>query len=275
MLKNFRLIATVFVFAASGFGAFAQTNETENYKEVLLNGKPAKLNLVTGEITYTNGEVAKNRAAKKMKDSLLATRTEIKTNLIKDMEFDSETTENLVATDSSTTTTEAVVNESIAVIESEAKLSEEALNQKSFDNNSQATDSNSLTETILVSNPGYEKSENTAEINTSDFHMVKEGETLYALSKRYNTTLGQLMVANDLETTLIKEGETLRVRNFESSEAVSETVWIVSKGDTLYNIAKRNNITVDELKELNELSGNLIKVGQKLQVHQNSTLSKK
>merc|ERR1711974_117257 len=150
-------------------------------------------------------------------------------------------------------------------------LSEEALNQKSLDNNSRATDSNSLTETTKVSNSGYENSENTTEINTSDFHMVKEGETLYALSKRYNTTLGQLMVANDLETTLIKEGETLKVRNFESSEAVSETVWIVSKGDTLYNIAKRNNITVDELKELNELSGNLIKVGQKLQINQNST----
>ena len=274
MLKNFRLIATVFVFAASGFGAFAQTNETENYKEVLLNGKPAKLNLVTGEITYTNGEVAKNRAAKKMKDSLLATRTEIKTNLIKDMEFDSETAENLVTTDTLTTVSE-VENEVVTVVESEAKLSEEALNQKSLDNNSQATDSNSLTETTKVSNSGYENSENTTEINTSDFHMVKEGETLYALSKRYNTTLGQLMVANDLETTLIKEGETLKVRNFESSEAVSETVWIVSKGDTLYNIAKRNNITVDELKELNELSGNLIKVGQKLQINQNSTLSKK
>ncbi|MCB0382151.1 MAG: LysM peptidoglycan-binding domain-containing protein [Psychroserpens sp.] len=83
------------------------------------------------------------------------------------------------------------------------------------------------------------------------------------------------MLANNLETTLIKEGETLRVRNFESDNKVAETVWIVSKGDTLYNIAKRNNTTVEDLKTLNDLSDNLIKVGQKLQVNQNSILSKK
>ena len=105
--------------------------------------------------------------------------------------------------------------------------------------------------------------------------MVKTGETLYELSKRYDTSLGQLKIANDLETTLIKAGQTLRVKNFESSQGISETVWVVSKGDTLYNIAKRNNTSVDDLKDLNELSGNLIKIGQKLQVNQNSTLSKK
>lgn len=275
MLKNFRLIATVFVFAASGFGAFAQTNETENYKEVLLNGKPAKLNLVTGEITYTNGEVAKNRAAKKMKDSLLATRTEIKTNLIEDMVFDSDTPKNTILTDSSYVTSDAV-KEEVTAAESETKLVEnEKMNQKTIDTNSLSANSNVLADTVLVSDSDDEKPVNIIEASSSDFHMVKKGETLYALSKRYHTSLGQLMIANDLETTLIKEGETLRVRNFESSETGSETVWIVSKGDTLYNIAKRNNTTVDELKALNELSGNLIKVGQKLQVNPNSTLSKK
>ena len=266
MLKNFRLIATVLVFAASGFGVSAQTDEADNYKDVLLNGKPAKLNLVTGEVVYTNGEIVTTRAAKKMKDSLLATRTEIKTNLIKDMSFDSETTQNLKTTDAENASSEEVKDTSIVTKTPESKQ---------LETDSQHVTQDMLTKTTLASNQNSENTEETTESNTSDFHMVKEGETLYALSKRYNTSLGQLMVANDLETTLIKEGETLRVRNFESKETSSETVWIVSKGDTLYNIAKRNNTTVDELKDLNELSGNLIKVGQKLQLNQNSTLSKK
>ncbi|MBR9846498.1 MAG: LysM peptidoglycan-binding domain-containing protein [Algicola sp.] len=260
MLKNFRLIATVLVFAASGIGASAQTIEADNYKDVLLNGKPAKLNLVTGEVTYTDGEIVTTRAAKKMKDSLLATRTEIKTNLIKDMSLDSETT------DAENASTEDVKDTSIVTKTPESKQSE---------TDSQHVTQDTLTNTTLASNQNTENIEESTETNTSDFHMVKEGETLYAISQRYNTSLGQLMIANDLETTLIKEGETLRVRNFESTETSSQTVWIVSKGDTLYNIAKRNNITVDELKDLNELSGNLIKVGQKLQLNQNSTLSKK
>lgn len=263
MLKNFRLIATVFVVVGSGIGAFAQTNETEEYKDVLLNGKPALLNLVTGEVTYANGELAKSRAAKKMKDSLLATRTEIKTNLIKDMVTDTdESTQSLVLNDS--------IHKELDAVKEDVEIANVESTQQNLNSSQQRTDY-----VTLVSQSNSEINNDTTEANSSDFHLVKKGETLYALSKRFNTTLGELMLANDLETTLIKEGETLRVRNFESDNKVAETVWIVSKGDTLYNIAKRNNTTVEDLKTLNDLSDNLIKVGQKLQVNQNSILSKK
>jgi len=40
--------------------------------------------------------------------------------------------------------------------------------------------------------------------------------------------------------------------------------YTVQKGDTLYNIAKRYNMTVDELKALNGLTDNGVKIGQKL-----------
>lgn len=42
--------------------------------------------------------------------------------------------------------------------------------------------------------------------------------------------------------------------------------YIVQKGDTLYNISKRYNMTVDELKSLNNLTDGGIKIGQKLVV---------
>lgn len=257
MLKSFRLIATVFVVVTSSYGVIAQTNETNNYKDVLLNGKPAKLNLETGEITYTNGDIATSRTAKKIKDSVLATRTEIKTNLIKDM---SVTSKKIEVTDS--------IDAAIHNVE-DSKLAKQLVNTSEANNDKISTDL--MSDTSLVSI----QSEDKTDIHTSNFHLVKEGETLYELSKRYHTSLNQLKIANNLETTLIKTGETLRVRNFEAPETASDTVWIVSKGDTLYNIAKRNNTTVDDLKNLNELSGNLIKIGQKLQVNQNSTLSKK
>lgn len=257
MLKNFRLIATVLVFTASSFGAFAQTNETDNYKDVLLNGKPAKLNLITGEVTYANGEIAKSRAAKKIKDSLLDSRTEIKTNLIKDMETISET--------------EVVSNANQTVVEEVEPLN--TIESVSENNNSKHLTDDDVLEGTPSLVKSTSKKEEVIEATTSNFHLVKEGENLYAISKRYNTTLNQLIIANKLETTLIKPGQNLRVRNFDFSEA--EITWIVSRGDTLYSIAKKNNTTVDELKTLNQLSGNLIKVGQKLQVNQNSTLTKK
>ncbi|WP_431137603.1 LysM peptidoglycan-binding domain-containing protein [Psychroserpens mesophilus] len=270
MLKSFRLIATVFVFATSGFGVFAQSNETANYKDVLLDGKPAKLNLVTGEITFTNGEIAKSRTAKKIQDSVLDNRTVIKTNLLKDMLVDSEDSKNAEITDSNNTSVNTLKGSALTSETEESDLTENP--NKAIED---SVSDELLPNDSLIANQNSINTEDTTETNTSDFHLVKKGETLYALSKRYQTSLRQLMAVNDLETTLIKEGETLRVRNFDANETSSESVWIVSKGDTLYNIAKRNNTTVDDLKDLNELSSNLIKVGQKLQVNQNSTLSKK
>jgi LysM repeat protein len=100
----------------------------------------------------------------------------------------------------------------------------------------------------------------------SRLNLVKKGETLYAISKQYNTTLEALKKANNLETTLIKTGQNIRVSGFDSSDFEYSSVWTVSKGDTLYNIAKRNNTTVGAIKSLNGLASNLIKIGQKLQL---------
>lgn len=249
MLKNYRLIATVLVFATSNFGAFAQTNETENYKDVLLNGKPAKLNLTTGEVIYANGEIAKSRAAKKIKDSLLDSRTEIKTNLIEDSVASSETLESQVTSDSISTYVDNTLIEDTMEINDSDEIIKDSLN-------------------IPI-----ETKDEILETTPSDFHIVEKGENLYLISKLYNTTLNELIIANKLHTTIIKPGQNLRVRNFDFSQA--EITWIVSKGDTLYGIANKNNTTIEELIDLNGLTSSVIKIGQKLQVNQNSTLTKK
>ena len=53
MLKNYRLIAIVFCVALFSFEAIGQS---EDYKAVVLNGKPARLNLKTGEVTYVTAQ---------------------------------------------------------------------------------------------------------------------------------------------------------------------------------------------------------------------------
>ena len=95
-------------------------------------------------------------------------------------------------------------------------------------------------------------------------HEVKPKETLYGLSKRYGVLLADLKRANNLETTLIKTGQILRVQNFD--ELFNTDTWLVVKGDTLYNISKRTNTTVEQLKALNNLSSSLIKIGQVLRL---------
>ncbi len=50
------------------------------------------------------------------------------------------------------------------------------------------------------------------------------------------------------------------------TEKTSDNYYIVKQGDTLFNISKRFKITVDDLKELNKMIDNNIKIGQKLLV---------
>ena len=42
--------------------------------------------------------------------------------------------------------------------------------------------------------------------------------------------------------------------------------YIVDKGDTLYSVAKKFDISVNKLKELNGLSSNMLSIGQKLSI---------
>ena len=88
----------------------------------------------------------------------------------------------------------------------------------------------------------------------SSMYVVKAGDTLWNIAKRYNTTVENLMMMNNLNTDLITIGQRLMVPN--------NNVYIIKPGDTLWNIAKRNNTTVENLMMLNNLNTDLIKPGQ-------------
>ena len=88
----------------------------------------------------------------------------------------------------------------------------------------------------------------------SSMYVVKAGDTLWNIAKRYNTTVENLMMMNNLNTDLITIGQRLMVPN--------KNVYVVKTGDTLWNIAKRNNTTVENLMMLNNLNTDLIKPGQ-------------
>ena len=51
--------------------------------------------------------------------------------------------------------------------------------------------------------------------------------------------------------------------------------YIVQKGDTLWSIARKNGITVEKLKEMNNLKSNLLTIGQKLLLTNNTYIVKK
>lgn len=244
MLKNFRLIVTVLVVTASSFGAVAQT-ET---KDVVLDGKPAKLNVKTGEVKLVE---LKTINGKRVEIDSTAPKTVIQANLITTSKPKDKSEKKNAALSKPDTLSNPIENIIVPVDTSLASKNEPS-KKVAFPTKVEKA-------TTLV----YDTSLSNEEANAnSDYHKVKQGETLYALSKRYSVSLADLKRVNGLNTTLIKTGQTLRVKNFESLH----DVWVVSKGDTLYSIAKKTNTTVASIKALNGLLSNLIKPGQKLQL---------
>lgn len=94
----------------------------------------------------------------------------------------------------------------------------------------------------------------------TDIYIVQKGDSLWSISKKFNTTVNDLITLNNLSTINLQIGDSLLVPK-QSNENV---IYIVEPKDTLWSIAKKNNISVERLKELNNLTSNLLTVGQEL-----------
>lgn len=95
---------------------------------------------------------------------------------------------------------------------------------------------------------------------SSSSYIVKSGDTLWSIAKNNGITVEKLKEINNLNSNLLTIGQVLKLN---SGEGVNNK-YIVKSGDTLYGIAKKNSISVDDLKKENNLSSNVLKIGQVL-----------
>ena len=89
-------------------------------------------------------------------------------------------------------------------------------------------------------------------------YTVQRGDTLYSIARRYGTTVRALMEANNLSGALIYIGQSLVIPGGENPGPAPAaqpglTRYIVQSGDTLEAIARRYNVTVNDLMEINNL----------------------
>ena len=121
------------------------------------------------------------------------------------------------------------------------------------------------------------------------FHVVRRGDTLGRIARRYGAAIDALRRANDLTSSLIHPGQTLRVPGARASSAggggapepassaaaptarvpsssSAPVAHVVRRGDTLTGIARRHGTSVAALRRANSLSSSLIRAGQTLRV---------
>lgn len=100
------------------------------------------------------------------------------------------------------------------------------------------------------------------DVTGKNYYIVVSGDNLYSIARKNNTTVNELMKLNNLTSANLSVGQRLRIPEVPNSD--SKDYYVVKSGDTLYGIANRYNISVNELKTLNNLSSNTLSIGQKL-----------
>ena len=96
-----------------------------------------------------------------------------------------------------------------------------------------------------------------------EFYTVEKNDTLYSISRRFNIPINKLIEINNLNSDILSIGQILYLEEKPNNDYDTYTV---VKGDSLWGISRKFNIRVNELIELNNLTDNIITIGQELLV---------
>ena len=95
-----------------------------------------------------------------------------------------------------------------------------------------------------------------------DTYTVEEGDSLYSIANKYNISVSDLIDFNALPTTVLTVGDVIRIPREKVIN--KENVYIVKPGDTLYRIANTYGVSVNDLITANNLTSNILTIGQEL-----------
>ncbi|MUU77393.1 LysM peptidoglycan-binding domain-containing protein [Winogradskyella endarachnes] len=273
MQKNYRLNISIIALGFSSICAVAQ--DAVKYKDVFLDGKPAKLNISTGEVKLVTAEelVVKTKGYTVKESSAILENNEDNNGeiyYVTEADFytvaEGETLLDVAKKYSVSLTKLKEVNGlETTLVDAGQKLrigNFNAIKAPNENTTSSKTSNLESSNTTLII---------TDSVN-SDYYIVKNGNTLFSLARQFKLSVDELKRLNNLNSNLITVGQKLRIVDSVSVEEESNhnnlpSIYIVKSGDNLYRIALNNNTTVEVIKKLNGLTSNLITVGQKLQLH--------
>ena len=102
-------------------------------------------------------------------------------------------------------------------------------------------------------------------------YKVKSGDSLWKIAQEYGTTVDTLMSINNLGSSNLTLNQQIFIPKTNKTGVENQKTYVVVKGDTLSEIASKNDITVDEIKKANNLTSNLLSIGQVLIIPEKST----
>ena len=99
-------------------------------------------------------------------------------------------------------------------------------------------------------------------------YTVQRGDSLWKISRKYEVPVNDIISFNNLSSVNLQIGDELKIPlTYQDNNTASKT-YTVKTGDTLWSIAKNFDVSVNNLKAANNLTSNLLSVGQTLTIPQ-------
>ena len=95
---------------------------------------------------------------------------------------------------------------------------------------------------------------------SADTYTIQPEDTLYKISKQFQTSVEEIKELNNLTSNTIFVGDTLKIGGHD------EKVYTIAPGDTLFHIALAHDATVDQLQKWNNINSDLIYPGDSITV---------
>ena len=115
------------------------------------------------------------------------------------------------------------------------------------------------------------KSSKKEPVNTTIIYTVEAGDNLFAIAKKYSTTVAAIREMNDMgNSSNIKIGQKLKIpgaaKPVASSPKVEEITHVVKKGEGLWDISRQYGVTIEDIVKWNGLKDTKIKINEKLKI---------
>ena len=111
-------------------------------------------------------------------------------------------------------------------------------------------------------------------------YKVKNGDTLYSISKKLDVSIDKIKNDNNLHKATIKPNQILNISKKVSSKSTVRSkskldYYTVKKGDTLSKIARKTQIPITKIMALNNINQKSLRIGQKLVLAKSTSVSEK
>jgi cell wall-associated NlpC family hydrolase len=103
----------------------------------------------------------------------------------------------------------------------------------------------------------------------ASYYKVKEGDTLYSISKKFNISVKEIKQTNKLRKSTLRANQVIRIGKKSSTQKAAVrkarlSYYTVKKGDTLSKIAQKTHVPVKKLMAMNHINAKALKPGRKL-----------